>query len=158
MLMEIQWGRELWSLNDVATEFADMQRGIRIATGHCILCRQAIPDPSAIVGDIDQCFEQCTAANAACAWAAVSTEYERRFDSVHVDVHRGRKEHSRRAAASGWSPSWWRLSLQEITTAVTAFTWMTLATVAGCTMQLQGVAMGGVLSSFLVAVILCVRE
>ena len=79
------------------------------------------------------------------------------YNSNYVQVRRGR-QFAVRPGAEGWSRGWWILSMAQIEAALAASAASTFCALADVVLQLQGMSIGGSLSSAGVAVYLAFEE
>ena len=127
-------------------------------SGICKRCHCVLPHGLSVYSaDIDQAFEACDNSSVGKAWAWASSSFVGSYNSTFVQVRRGR-QFAVRAGTEGWSRGWWILSMAQIQAALVASAASTFCALGDVVLQLQGMSIGGSLSSSAVAVHLAFEE
>ena len=102
--------------------------------------------------DIDQAFEASSSSAVLPAWRRISQTYESRFSSNYILVRRGRRE------LCNLGRGWQSLTTLVLARALFSFASVSLVMLGSMMWQIQGIPVGGVMSSAAVAVVLGAAE
>ena len=146
-------------MKDVGAELRGLQEEVCApATDRCLrCCTPLFGELSVVVADADQAFEACCAEDIAGLWRDAEAAYRARGASNAILVRKGPQERVQ-VAEQGFSNGWWHLPLSVLARALIAFTLMTVVLAVGRLYVLQGICIGGVMSSAAVAVSLGGQE
>ena len=106
-----------------------------------------------VLADADQAFEAVSAADVGPQWCTLAEERAKMFSSEMILVRKGNTDIAKVTRGS-YGNGWWMLTLPQLHPALVVFTMATFVTVVGRVYLLQGICIGGVLSSAAVAVAL----
>ena len=156
-LQSLGWGHELWNPTAAREAIDDMLAGLAPLASHCSRCGCPLHHLTVITADVGQCFEACTPDVASRAWAVTSAAYVAKFGTDAMQVAKTRKEHTRPGTRS-WNRSWWPITTHQVSRALVAFGWITFAVLGNTVWEMRGLPIGGIMSSFAVALSLAVDE
>ena len=145
-VLEALQGREIFNPSVVAPVLEKSLLGLSCTSSVCLACGRAMVAPlTVVVADVDQAFECCDAVNVLRSWTIVATEYQRGF-GTSIQVKKG-KRYGSRPGDGAWTRGWWKLSLSELGAALASAASGTYAALGDLVLELQGMCIGGPLSS-----------
>ena len=163
-VVDVLCGRELLDMSRAADGLRDTVQKLLPpelnADGSCSCMRcgaTMTPQLRVCTFDIDQAFEACRSDAVGPDVVALMRLYEQKTSSSRILVKRGPRCEVRHSSRS-YSRSWFCLHPDQIIRAVLASTLLTLSCCAGIVFEMQGMAIGGVMSSACVTIHLFMSE
>ena len=127
-------------------------------TGCCARCSQPVVGLSIFSADVDQAFEACAADRVLPAWMHAATRYQEQTGSTSIFVQKSKAFAFRIPRDHAWSRGWWAFSLTLLGSCLHAATVLSFACLSTLVIKQHGLAIGGILSSAAVSVVLGYEE
>ena len=144
-------GHEEFNPSLAAVSVKQCLDGLTMCSSLCLWCSKPLKSSlSVFMADVDQAFEACTGASVSKAWEVVAEQFRTKFNTTAVQVKRG-KACVTRIGSAGWTRGWWILNLDQLGAALSAASSGTWASLGDVIVELDGMCIGGPLSSAAVA-------
>ena len=127
------------------------------STTRCTRCHAELQGLTVTTADIDQAYEKVSPSEVLVAWVFIAVALQQVCQAACVSV---RKCRAFIYKVGGEAPvqMWWRLSLAELTTALSAFLFLNFATLGDLTFEGAGIPIGGVCSTSCLVLALAFAE
>eukprot|EP00973_Karenia_brevis_P089974 12400332-Karenia_brevis.AAC.1 len=124
----------------------------------CLNCKKPLTSITIMTADIDQAYEAIDSAKFQPAWSFVQNRFAATFGD-HILVRGCKREVTKPAIPKkGFPAGWYKLSMQEISLALSSYCLASLAVVCGLVFKVSGLLIGGLASSICLSVVLAVAE
>ena len=156
LLRTLNLSHEVFDLSKARHHIDEMVSSIQAHSDMCWKCGTPLHQMSVVVADIDQAFEACESSAVMPAFEFFRVKFLSRHGQW-IWVRKTKKEATTTQLRTG-QKGWWKFDMQSLSQALFAFCWMTLVCTGDVVWQMKGLAIGGIVSSVAVSLVLGFQE